>query len=176
MRTFISALAALALTGVACKSADRDDQTSAQRSIEEAQETSAAAYDRAKQVQEKAADEAREAARAAEKVDEKRQELMEAEGTAARSQAEAQAAQQQARAEGEAAHQEAQHSQDRAAAAQEMAAEEAQARETVTVRRSTITTHDTAPRDVHDTAAIGREIQDRIDFTVQRLKDGHLDD
>ena len=94
MRTFISALAALTLASVGCKEkterVETDDMSSsATKTVEQASEESAEAYDRAKAAQEEAADEASEAAKAQEELAEKRQEMMEAEQKANQSKQEA---------------------------------------------------------------------------------------
>jgi len=166
MRTLISALAALTLSAVGCKqTTDTTDRPVAAKQVEEAQEESARAYDRAKEAQEQAADEAREAARAQETVDETRQALTEAEQKAAASLQEAQAAQQAARAEGEAAHQEAQAAQQRAEAAQESAANELEARRFPSTTRTL--TPDRTPMATTDEV---QQMQQQLDRAIETIK------
>lgn len=166
MRTFISALAALTLSAIGCREAvETTDRPVAGKQVEEAQEQSAQAYDRAKEAQEKAADEAREAARAQEEVAEERQELTEAEQKAAASQQEAQSAQQAARAEGEAAHQEAMDAQQRAEAAQQSAAKDLEARRVPLTTRTL--TPDRTPTATTDEV---ERLQQELDRAVEMIK------
>lgn len=166
MRTLMSALAALTLTGLGCKEAvDTTDRPVAGKQVEEAQEQSAQAYDRAKEAQENAADEAREAARAQEDLEEKHQALTEAERKAAASQQEAQAAQQAARAEGEAAHREATEAQQRAETAQQSATQDLEA------RRGPATTRTLAPDRTPMASDDLERMRQQLDRAVETIKD-----
>jgi flagellar biosynthesis GTPase FlhF len=127
MRTWMSSgllslVSVTALCGYGCRrTASEDSSVSASRQVEEAQQQSKDAYDRAKKAQDKAIDEQREATRAQETVNEKRDELAEAEAKADHEQQESVAAQAEAQRQGEAAQQEAQSAQQRAARLQQQA-------------------------------------------------------
>lgn len=105
-----------ALCGAGCKrTASTDSAPTAAKQVEQAQQESKDAYDRAKQAQDKALDEQKQATKAQDAVNDKRQELAEAEAKAAKETQESQAAQAQAQQEGQAAQQQAQSAQQRAA-------------------------------------------------------------